>query len=166
MTWTMTVLVEATCIRCLHVAAKPTATAAQVIHRDVRMDEVAKNLASPRWCRNVGIRLTVVRSMTAAVCGRDALKVRIIAIPNGLDLMKAPAKGILHATIHGDALKLRAHEACAPGLSQLETFWPLSLPSSADIFTPLNVGEICLERYSEGPRSMRTKASRTTNRKL
>ncbi|HEY8191788.1 MAG TPA: hypothetical protein VIG74_05130, partial [Alphaproteobacteria bacterium] len=49
-------IVEATCMRCLHVwLQSPLQLLLKVVHRDVRMDEVAKNLACPRsGCRHVG----------------------------------------------------------------------------------------------------------------
>lgn len=57
-----TVLVEATCIRCQHTwLQSPLQLLLKVIHRDVRMDEVAKNLACPR-CRHAGAKLTVIQA--------------------------------------------------------------------------------------------------------
>lgn len=56
-----TVLIEATCIRCLHIwLQSPTALLLKVMHRDVRMAEVAQNLSCPR-CRHVGVRLTLIQ---------------------------------------------------------------------------------------------------------
>jgi len=58
------VIVEATCIRCLHVwSQSPLQLLLKVIHRDVHMDEVAKHLACPRMgCRHVGARLTLIKN--------------------------------------------------------------------------------------------------------
>lgn len=58
-----TAVIEATCIRCLHVwLQSPLQLLLKVIHRDVRMDEVAKNLACPkRDCRHVGVRLSLIK---------------------------------------------------------------------------------------------------------
>ncbi len=58
-----TALIEATCMRCLHVwLQSPLQLLLKVIHRDVRMDEVAKNLACPkRDCRHVGVRLSLIK---------------------------------------------------------------------------------------------------------
>ncbi len=43
------VLIEATCIHCLHTwLQSPTALLLKVVHRDVRLDEVAANLAYPQ----------------------------------------------------------------------------------------------------------------------
>jgi len=58
------VLIESTCIRCLHTwLQSPTAMLIKVDHRDVRMDEVAANLACPKLgCRHVGVRLEVIRN--------------------------------------------------------------------------------------------------------
>lgn len=58
------VLIEATCIRCLHTwLQSPVQLLLKVVHRDVKLDEVAKNLACPkRGCRHVGVRLTVIRN--------------------------------------------------------------------------------------------------------
>lgn len=57
------VLLEATCLRCLHVwLESPTHLLIKVVHRDVRLDEVAKNLACPRPnCRHVGVRLSLIK---------------------------------------------------------------------------------------------------------
>ena len=56
-----TVVIEATCMRCLHVwLQSPVQLLLKVCHRDVRLDEVAKNLACPRpGCQHVGVRLTL-----------------------------------------------------------------------------------------------------------
>jgi hypothetical protein len=58
-----TVVIEATCMRCLHVwLQSPIQLLLKVCHRDVRLDEVAKNLACPRpGCRHVGVRLTLIK---------------------------------------------------------------------------------------------------------
>src|SRR5581483_10658617 len=58
------VLIEATCMRCLHVwLQSPVQLLIKVDHRDVHMDEVAKNLACPAWkCRHVGARLTLINN--------------------------------------------------------------------------------------------------------
>jgi len=58
------VVIEATCIRCLHVwLQSPIQLLLKVVHRDVRMDEVAQNLACPKsGCRHVGVRLTLIKN--------------------------------------------------------------------------------------------------------
>jgi hypothetical protein len=58
------VLIEATCIRCLHTwLQSPVQLLLKVVHRDVKLDEVAANLACPnRSCRHVGVRLTVIKN--------------------------------------------------------------------------------------------------------
>ena len=58
------VLIEATCVRCLHTwLQSPVQLLLKVAHRDVRLDEVAAHLACPRRdCRHVGVRLTVIRN--------------------------------------------------------------------------------------------------------
>lgn len=58
------VLVECTCQRCLHMwLQSPVQLLLKVVHRDVRMDEVAKNLACPRpGCRHTGVRLTLIKN--------------------------------------------------------------------------------------------------------
>ena len=58
------VLIEATCIRCLHTwLQSPTALLLKVDHRDVWLDEVAANLACPHpYCHHVGVRLTLTRN--------------------------------------------------------------------------------------------------------
>jgi len=58
------VIIEATCIRCLHVWLQgPTQLLLKVVHRDVRLDEVARNLACPKMgCRHVGVRLTLIKN--------------------------------------------------------------------------------------------------------
>src|ERR1039458_3908629 len=58
------VLLEATCLRCLHVwLQSPVQLLIKVYHRDVRLDEVAKNLACPRpCCRYVGVRLALIKN--------------------------------------------------------------------------------------------------------
>ncbi len=56
-------LIEATCMRCLHVwLQSPLQLLIKVDHRNVRMDEVAMHLACPRRdCRHVGVRLTLIK---------------------------------------------------------------------------------------------------------
>jgi len=58
------VIIEATCMRCLHTwLQSPLQLLIKVDHRDVRLDEVAKNLACPRQgCRHVGVRLTLIKN--------------------------------------------------------------------------------------------------------
>jgi hypothetical protein len=58
------VLIEATCLRCLHAwLQSPVQLLLKVDHRDVRLDEVAKNLACPRpGCRHAGVRLILIRN--------------------------------------------------------------------------------------------------------
>lgn len=58
-----TALIEATCMRCLHVwLQSPLQLLLKVVHRDVRLDEVAKNLSCPRRdCRHVGVRLSLIK---------------------------------------------------------------------------------------------------------
>ena len=58
------VILEATCLRCLHVwLQSPLQLLIKVSHRDVRLDEVAKNLACPRQgCHHVGVRLTLIKN--------------------------------------------------------------------------------------------------------
>ena len=58
------VIIEATCLRCLYVwLQSPLQLLIKVDHRDVRLDEVAKNLACPRQgCRHVGVRLTLIKN--------------------------------------------------------------------------------------------------------
>ena len=58
------VLIEATCIRCLHTwLQSPVELLLKVDHRDVHLDEVAKNLSCPlRSCRCVGVRIEVIRN--------------------------------------------------------------------------------------------------------
>ena len=58
------VIIESTCIRCLHTwLQSPVQLLIKVDHRDVRLDEVAKNLACPRReCRHVGVRLTLIKT--------------------------------------------------------------------------------------------------------
>ncbi|HEY8189710.1 MAG TPA: hypothetical protein VIF12_03440 [Micavibrio sp.] len=57
-------IIEATCMRCLHVwLQSPLQLLLKVVHRDVRMDEVAKNLACPRsGCRHVGVRIALIKN--------------------------------------------------------------------------------------------------------
>lgn len=58
------VLIEATCLRCLHVwLQSPVQLLLKVSHRDVRLDEVARHLACPGWkCRHVGVRLALLKN--------------------------------------------------------------------------------------------------------
>lgn len=58
------VVLEATCLRCLHVwLQSPVELLIKVDHRDVRLSEVAKNLACPRpHCRHVGVRLALIKN--------------------------------------------------------------------------------------------------------
>jgi hypothetical protein len=58
------VLLEATCLRCLHVwLQSPVQLLIKVDHRDVRLDEVAKHLACLRpGCRHVGVRLALIKN--------------------------------------------------------------------------------------------------------
>ncbi len=58
------VLIEATCVRCLHTwLQSPTELLLKVDHRDVMLDEVASNLACPRRdCRSVGVRIELIRN--------------------------------------------------------------------------------------------------------
>ena len=57
-------MLEATCIRCLHIwLEQATALLMKIDHRDMYLDEVAKNLACPlQGCRHVGVRLSLVRT--------------------------------------------------------------------------------------------------------
>ena len=58
------VVIEATCLRCLHVwLQNPLQLLIKVLHRDVKMDEVARHLACPRpGCRHIGLRLTLIKN--------------------------------------------------------------------------------------------------------
>jgi hypothetical protein len=58
------VVIEATCQRCLHMwLQSPIQLLLKVVHRDVKLDEVAKNLACPRpGCRHVGVRLSLINN--------------------------------------------------------------------------------------------------------
>ena len=58
------VLIEATCMRCLHVwIQSPVQLLIKVLHRDVYLDEVAKHLACPKQrCRHVGTRLALIKN--------------------------------------------------------------------------------------------------------
>jgi hypothetical protein len=58
------VIIEATCLRCLHVwLQSPVQLLIKVDHRDVHLDEVAKNLACPKHgCRHVGVRLALLKN--------------------------------------------------------------------------------------------------------
>ena len=57
-------IIEATCMRCLHVwLQSPLQRLRKVVHRDVRLDEVARHLACPKsGCRHVGVRLTLIKN--------------------------------------------------------------------------------------------------------
>lgn len=56
-------LLESTCIRCLHTwNQSPVQLLLKVDHRNVRLDEVARNLACPRpGCHHVGVRLALIK---------------------------------------------------------------------------------------------------------
>lgn len=56
-------LLEATCMRCLYMwLQSPVQLLIKVDHRDVKLDEVARNLACPRpGCRHVGVRLALIK---------------------------------------------------------------------------------------------------------
>lgn len=56
------VLIEAVCLRCGYTWTQtPLQLLLKVDHRDVRMDEVARELACPRHCcRHVGVRLSII----------------------------------------------------------------------------------------------------------
>lgn len=58
------VIIEATCLRCLHVwLQSPVQLLIKVAHRDVHLDEVAKHLACPKsGCRHVGVRLALTQN--------------------------------------------------------------------------------------------------------
>jgi hypothetical protein len=58
------VIIESTCIRCRHVwLQSPVQLLLKVLHRDVRMDEVARHLACPKsGCRHVGVNLTIINN--------------------------------------------------------------------------------------------------------
>lgn len=58
------VIIESTCMRCLHVwLQSPLQLLLKVAHRDVHLDEVARHLACPRpGCRHVGVRLTLIKN--------------------------------------------------------------------------------------------------------
>lgn len=58
------VVIESTCIRCLHTwLQSPVQLLIKVDHRNVYLDEVAKHLACPRpGCRHVGVRLTLIKN--------------------------------------------------------------------------------------------------------
>ena len=58
------VVIEATCLRCLHVwLQSPVQLLIKVAHRNVHLDEVARNLACPRpGCRHVGVRLALIKN--------------------------------------------------------------------------------------------------------
>lgn len=59
-----TVLIETTCIRCLHTwLQSPVELLLKVDHRNIMLDEVAKNLSCPsRDCRHVGVRIEIIRN--------------------------------------------------------------------------------------------------------
>jgi hypothetical protein len=56
-------VIEATCMRCLNTwLQSPVQLLIKVDHRDVYMDEVAKNLACRRpGCRHVGARIALIK---------------------------------------------------------------------------------------------------------
>ena len=56
--------VEATCMRCLHVwLQSPLQLLLKVYHRNVYMNEVARDLACPRPnCRHVGVRIALIQN--------------------------------------------------------------------------------------------------------
>lgn len=57
------VVLEATCIVCTYTwLQSPLQLLLKVSHRDVRLDEVAKNLPCPRGCKPAGVRLNLVRN--------------------------------------------------------------------------------------------------------
>ena len=58
------VIIESTCIRCLHVwLQSPVQLLLKVLHRDVRLDEVARHLSCPKpGCRHVGVNLTITNN--------------------------------------------------------------------------------------------------------
>jgi hypothetical protein len=58
------VLIEATCQRCIHTwLQNPVELLLKVDHRDVTLDEVSKNLACIKpGCRHVGVRIEVIRN--------------------------------------------------------------------------------------------------------
>jgi hypothetical protein len=58
-----TTVLEVTCMRCRHNwRQSPVELLLKVIHRDVRLDEVEKNLSCPkRSCRHVGTRVTLLK---------------------------------------------------------------------------------------------------------
>jgi hypothetical protein len=55
---------ECSCLRCTHTWLQTsTQLLLKVCHRDVYLDEVARNLPCPRpGCRHTGVRLSLVRS--------------------------------------------------------------------------------------------------------
>lgn len=57
-------LIESTCRKCGHSwLQRPVELLLKVDHRDVRLQEVAENLACTRFgCRHQGVRLTLVRN--------------------------------------------------------------------------------------------------------
>jgi hypothetical protein len=63
-----TTLIEATCMRCLHVwLQSPVQLLLKVDHRDIRLYEVAKNLPCPKsGCRYVGVRLILIKKEDAS----------------------------------------------------------------------------------------------------
>ena len=66
------VVLECECIRCRHTwKESPTRLLIKVMHRDVYLDEVAKNLSCPRQgCRHVGVHISLVaRSDTSGFVG-------------------------------------------------------------------------------------------------
>ena len=57
-----TTVIEATCMKCLHMwMQSPTQLLLKVVHRDVRLGEVAKHLACRRpGCTHVGVKLALI----------------------------------------------------------------------------------------------------------
>jgi hypothetical protein len=56
-------VLEATCLRCTYMwLQSPVQLLIKVSHRDVKLCEVADNLACPRpGCRHVGVRLALIK---------------------------------------------------------------------------------------------------------
>ena len=56
-------VIEATCLHCLHTwRLSPVQLMLQTDHRDLRLSEVAPNLACSRFgCKQIGARLTLIR---------------------------------------------------------------------------------------------------------
>ena len=59
-----TMLIEATCLKCLHTwLESPLQLLLKVDHRDVRLSEVAENLPCKRpHCTHVGVRVMLIRN--------------------------------------------------------------------------------------------------------